>query len=116
LSIRRIYATCFLALVGVLTPAAAAADTTSTSTPPTTAPPSDPQLGPVITHFHDWLLGLLGVGATMMLTVAGLLYMTAGGNPTQIERAKTAFKSALVGYGLAALAPVVVTVLKGLTG
>jgi hypothetical protein len=115
LSIRRIYASSFVALAGALTPTAAfAAETTSTSTAPTT-PTGDPQLGPIIAHFRVWLAGLLGVGATLMLTVAGVLYMSAGGNPTQIEKAKTAFRSALVGYALAALAPILVTVLKGLT-
>jgi hypothetical protein len=50
-----------------------------------------------------------------MLTVAGWLYLTAGGNPTQIEKAKTAFRSAMIGYAVAALAPILVGVLQGLT-
>ena len=97
-------------MVGVLTPTAALAQTTTT-----TAPPADAELGPIIANFRVWLAGLLGVGATLMLTLAGWLYMTAGGNPTQIEKAKTAFRSALAGYALAALAPILVGVLKGLT-
>ena|SRR5688500_1402890 len=97
-------------MVGVLTPATAFAQTT-----PTTAPPAGAELGPIITNLRVWLVGLLGIGATLMLTVAGWLYMTAGGSPTQIEKAKTAFRSALVGYALAALAPILVSVLKGLT-
>ncbi|MDQ1437488.1 MAG: hypothetical protein QOK43_1117 [Acidimicrobiaceae bacterium] len=113
--IRRIYTSCLVALVGLLTLAtpAAAAEGAPTSTT-TTVPPAD-QLGPIITHLRLWLAGLLGIGATLMLTVAGWLYMTAGGSTTQIEKAKTAFRSALVGYALAALAPILVGVLKGLT-
>lgn len=38
--------------------------------------------------------------------------MTAGGDPGQIERAKTALKSAAIGYALAALAPVLVEILR----
>lgn len=110
LSIRRIYTSCFLAAAGVAlaaTPAAA-----DQHKPP---PTPDDQLAALVSNLRVWLAGLLGVGATLMLTVAGWLYMTAGGNPTQIERAKTAFRSALVGYALAALAPILVGVLKGLT-
>jgi hypothetical protein len=40
----------------------------------------------------------------------------AGGDPAEVEKAKTAFKSAGIGYALAILAPVVVTVLKSLVG
>jgi hypothetical protein len=63
-----------------------------------------------------WALGILAALATLMLTVAGILYVTAAGNPTQIEKAKAAFRSALGGYALAALAPLLVTVLKSLVG
>ena len=80
------------------------------------APPSaDAEFSRIIGNLRLWLVGLLAVGATLMLTVAGWLYLTAGGNPTQIERAKTAFRSAMVGYAVAALAPILVGVLQGLT-
>jgi hypothetical protein len=39
-----------------------------------------------------------------------------GGDPGEIEKAKTSFKAAGIGYGLAALAPLVVTVLQGIVG
>jgi hypothetical protein len=42
--------------------------------------------------------------------------VVGGGDPGEIEKAKTAFKSAAIGYGLAALAPLVVTVLQGIVG
>lgn len=114
--IRRIYTSCFLALIGLLAlPSSAGAAESAPPTTTTTVPPPDAQLGPIISNLRVWLAGLLGVGATLMLTVAGWLYMTAGGNTTQIEKAKTAFRSALVGYALAALAPILVGVLKGLT-
>ena len=54
--------------------------------------------------------------ATLFLTVGGIRYLTAGGDPVQVEKAKTALKSAAIGYGLAILAPVIVTVLKSLVG
>lgn len=109
---RRIYTSSWLALAGLLVLASPAAAEKAPPEPP----PPDAQLKAVILGLQGWLTGLLVTGATLMLTVAGLLYMTAGGNPTQIEKAKTAFRSALVGYALAALAPILVEVLKGLVG
>ena len=40
----------------------------------------------------------------------------AGGDPGEVEKAKGSFKSAVIGYGLAALAPIVVTIVKGILG
>jgi hypothetical protein len=38
----------------------------------------------------------------------------ANGDPGQVERAKTALKSAAIGYALAALAPLLVSILGSL--
>jgi hypothetical protein len=40
----------------------------------------------------------------------------ANGDPAEVERAKTAWRNAAIGYGMAVLAPVIVTVLKSLVG
>jgi Type IV secretion system pilin len=50
------------------------------------------------------------------LSIGGVRYVMGGGDPGEIEKAKTAFKAAGIGYSLAALAPLVVTVLKGIVG
>lgn len=63
-----------------------------------------------------WAVGVLASLGTLMLTVAGILYVTAGGNPTQVEKAKVALRSALGGYALALLAPVLMTLVKSLVG
>jgi hypothetical protein len=52
----------------------------------------------------------------LFLTIGGVRYVLAGGDPAEVERAKTAFRSAAIGYALAILAPVVVTVLRSLVG
>lgn len=84
--------------------------------PSDAADPSAPTLDGVIGATRLWAFAILAALATLMLTVAGILYTTAGGNPTQIEKAKGAFKSALGGYALAALAPLLVTAVKSLVG
>ena len=39
-----------------------------------------------------------------------------GGDPAQTEQAKSNFKSALIGYALAVLAPVILEILQGILG
>lgn len=70
----------------------------------------------VLTNMRNWLLGILAGLATVFLTVGGVRYVMGGGDPGEIEKAKTAFKTAGIGYGLAVLAPLVVTVLQGIVG
>lgn len=70
----------------------------------------------VLNNIRNWIMGILALLATVFLTIGGLRYVMAAGDPGQVEKAKTAFKSAGIGYGLAALAPLVVTVLKGIVG
>ncbi|MBO4207186.1 pilin [Micromonospora echinofusca] len=82
-----------------------------TSTPAPTAPQSIPA---VISGITGWIMGIIALVATMFLVIAGLRYMAAGGDPAQVEQAKGNFKSALVGYALAVLAPVVLQVLQGI--
>jgi hypothetical protein len=70
----------------------------------------------VISNTTVWLVGILAGLATLMLTVGGVRYLLAGGDPAEVQKAKIAFRSAAIGYGLAVLAPVIVTILKSLTG
>ncbi|NQE72536.1 pilin [Nocardia gamkensis] len=73
-------------------------------------------LGEVIDNARNWIVGILAGLATLFLTIAGARYLLGGGDPSEIEKAKTAFRAACLGYALAMLAPVIVTVLKSLIG
>ena len=70
----------------------------------------------VIAGLQAWVMGILAAVATLYLVLAGVYYATAGGDPSQVEKAKSALKNALVGYGLAVLAPVLLSVVKGIVG
>ncbi len=70
----------------------------------------------VISSTTLWLVGILAGLATLFLTIGGVRYITASGDPAEVDKAKTALRSAAIGYGLAVLAPVVVAVLKSLVG
>jgi Type IV secretion system pilin len=79
-------------------------------------PPTAPTLDSVITGLRNWLVGLLAAVATLFLTIGGIRYITAGGDPMQVDRAKTALKSAAIGYALAALSPLLIAVLRSIVG
>jgi hypothetical protein len=70
----------------------------------------------VIANLQAWLMGILAAVATLFLVLAGVYYATAGGDPAQVDKAKGALKNALIGYGLAVLAPVLLQVVKGIVG
>lgn len=69
-------------------------------------------LNTVIDNVRNWVAGLLATLATLFLTIGGPRYLTANGNPRAVEEGKTAIKSAMIGYALAALAPLLVSILQ----
>lgn len=75
-----------------------------------------PTLEGVLNSLRLWLVGLLAALATLFLTIGGIRYMMAGGDPGQVERAKGSLKAAAAGYTLAVLAPVLVTILRSIVG
>ena len=87
-----------------------------TALPAAAAPDDTAQLSHVIDNVRNWIVGMLVTLATLFLTVAGLRYLMAGGNPGEIERAKGTLKSAAIGYALAVLAPVLVGILRSVVG
>lgn len=70
----------------------------------------------VIGNIRTWLIGVLAALATTFLTIGGARYLIAGGDPGEVERAKHALRSAAIGYGLAVLAPGLVTILQHIVG
>lgn len=81
------------------------------------AAPAGPKSIPqVIDGITGWIMGIIALVATMFGVIGGLRYMAAGGDPAQVEQAKGNFKSALIGYALAVLAPVALKVLQDILG
>ena len=70
----------------------------------------------IVSNLRTWVMGILAALATLFLTIGGVRYLMAGGDPSEVERAKAAFRSAGVGYVLAAISPVVLTVLQSIIG
>jgi hypothetical protein len=80
------------------------------------APTPTDRLNTIMGNITAWVIGILIGVATLFLTIGGLRYLAAGGDPTEVEKAKGAFKSALIGYALAILAPVLLSVVQGWIG
>lgn len=80
----------------------------------TTAPPTS--LGQVVDNARLWVMGILAGVATLFFVMGGARYVMAGGDPSEVERAKQTLKSALAGYALAVLAPVILSVLRSIVG
>lgn len=76
------------------------------------APPTN--LTQVIDNLRNWIVGILAAIATLYITIAGVRFLAAGGDPGEVERAKSAVKNAAIGYGLAIIAPLIFVALKGI--
>jgi Type IV secretion system pilin len=70
----------------------------------------------ILDNVRNALVIVLTALAIAALTYAGIRYVIAGGDPGSVEKAKTAAKSAVVGLGLALLAPILVAIVKGIVG
>ncbi|MDA0564884.1 pilin [Streptomonospora sp. S1-112] len=72
---------------------------------------STADLREVITRLRNVIVALASAVGTLFLTIAGLRWMLAGGDPSQVEAAKKAMSGAGIGYGIAILATVLMAVL-----
>ena len=70
----------------------------------------------VIENLRVWITGLLAALATLLLIIGGVRYLLAGGDPGAHERAKGSIRAALIGYALALLAPVLVSIVQQIVG
>lgn len=78
--------------------------------------PGVSDLDTVISNIRNWIIGLLVVLATLLLTIGGLRYLLAGGDPGEVNKAKDTLKYSALGYLVAILAPILVQILRGFVG
>lgn len=77
------------------------------------APPGADEVNKVVENIRLWLMAIIVTVATLFAAIGGLRYLAANGDPGEVEKAKSTLRSAALGYLLAALAPVFVTVVGG---
>jgi hypothetical protein len=69
----------------------------------------------LLNRIRNWIIGLAGLFAVIMATIAGVRYMLSS-DPAQTEKAKAAIRAAAVGLGLVLFAPVLIRILEYLVG
>ena len=77
--------------------------------------PTD-RLNAIIGNITAWVVGIAFGVATLFATIGFLRYLAAGGDPTEVEKAKSAWKNAAIGYAGAVLAPILLAIVKGWIG
>lgn len=70
----------------------------------------------IISATLQWLLAILGFIAVIGFVISGILYLTAAGNETQIEKAKTAMTYSIVGVIVALMGYVIIQAIEGWLG
>ncbi|CAO5151256.1 TrbC/VIRB2 family protein [Frankia sp. AiPs1] len=75
-----------------------------------------PDLNTVLNNIRNWIMGIIALLSTVFLSIGGVRYLISNGDPGEINKAKDSLRNAAWGYGLAALAPVVVEILKQIVG
>jgi hypothetical protein len=70
------------------------------------APDPTGQLNTIIGKITAWVVAIAFGVATLFATIGFLRYLAAGGDPTEVEKAKSAWKNAAIGYAGAVLAPI----------
>ena len=60
--------------------------------------------------------GLVATVSTIMITVSGIMYLTSAGSPEKINKAKTAFIYAVIGFVIAISASTIIVVIKSIIG
>jgi len=69
----------------------------------------------VIGNMTAWITGILAAVATLFLTIGGTRLLMAG-DPTEAEQAKVQLRRAGIGYCLALLAPIILSILQQILG
>lgn len=80
-------------------------------------PPGVPTTFPaLLTQIAGAVGGLITVLATIMIIVAGILYLTSAGSPERMTTAKKALVYAIVGIVIGLSAEAIVAIIKGIIG
>jgi hypothetical protein len=70
----------------------------------------------IIDEIQTWVMNIIFAVASVFATIGAAYYTMAGGDPAKIEKSKEHFKSALKGYALALLTPIIFAILNNILG
>ncbi len=84
-------------------------------TPGGTGLPSGSLIG-IITNGMNYLLIVVGILGVIGFVIAGIIYLTAAGDETQIDKGKQAMVYSIVGVIVALLGVVIIKAVQGMLG
>ena len=70
----------------------------------------------VVGRIRTVLVSLAAAVATLLLTIGGMRWLLAGGDPGEVDKAKRALTGSGIGYGIAVLATVLMAILDYIVG
>lgn len=70
----------------------------------------------ILTNGMNWLLIIVGILGVIGFVISGILYLTAAGDETQIDKAKSAMLYSILGVIVALIGVVVIQAVQGLLG
>lgn len=68
-----------------------------------------------VTNIINWVLGLLGIIAVIMILYGGFIWLTAAGNEENVTKAKNILSAAIIGLVIILLAWAIVNYVLGTT-
>jgi hypothetical protein len=68
----------------------------------------------LVTNLIQWVIGTAGIVAAIFVVVGGVTYITASGDPTKVQKAKTTIIYALIGLAIVGLAEVITAFVSGM--
>ena len=73
-------------------------------------------IGEVLTTVLEYVLGFLAVLSILMIVVAGIMYITSGGDESRVDKAKSWLTYAIIGLIVALLGYVIVSTVGNMLG
>ncbi len=74
------------------------------------------KLDVILQNVLNWMAGIIGLFAVVMLFYAAFMYITGGASPDAVSKAKSALIYAIVGIVVALLAWTVIPLIKSIFG
>ncbi len=78
--------------------------------------PKDADLAKVIEKVLNYVLGFLAVLSILMIVIAGIMYITSGGDEGRVDKAKSWLTYSIVGLIVALLGFVIVSTVSNMLG
>jgi hypothetical protein len=77
---------------------------------------SNATFGFIINRIMNWVIGILGIGAVISFVIAGILYLTAAGDETKTEKAKSMMTYAIIAVVVALVGFITIRLVTNLFG